>query len=308
MTSTPYRMKKGVSVLSDLKDGGKPIPGNYPGTDFFVNNVSGNSGNDGFDWGSAIDQVDEAITVSEADRTLRASNDQNVRNRIFVQGTATAYDALVALPSYCDIIGVGADPSGNGAGIARIGADTGVSEGILVTDSVRGLYMRGLQLQAGVGGYAFKGTNLFRSGFDDMVFTSNGSPGGAPAAGFEMGIMSGITMRNCLWNNQSSLDNQPTVGMNITGTHFHGCRIENSIIGGDVGVAIAGGTINGWGSWFKDCYIGQLSETCSIGVDDNATVGHILYINCSVQATDAFDLVNNANRIIGCYVTNAFAT
>ncbi len=306
--TTPYNMKKGVSVLSDLKDGGLPYPGNYPGSVYFVNNVIGSSTFNGLDWEQPFDEVSAAITASEIDRTGRTANNQNVRNTIYVQGTATAYTALTELPSYCDIIGIGADPSGNGAGIARIGADSGVSEGVLATASVRGLNCKNLQFQAGVGGYAFKGTNLFRSSFNDCVFTSNGSPGGAPAAGFEMGIMSGVTMRDCLWNNQSSLTNQPTVGMNITGTHFHGVRVEDCLIGGDVGVAIAGGTVNGWGSWFKGGYIGQLSETCSIGVDDNATVGHILYINVGVQATDAFDLVNNANRIIGCYETNAFAT
>lgn len=303
-----YNLKKGVAKLSDLVDGGLPYPGNYPGKVYFVNNVIGTSGASGLSWEESFDEVSTAITASEADRALRATNNQNVRNTIYVQGTATAYTALTALPSYCDIIGVGADPTGNGAGIARIGADSGVSEGVLVTASVRGLNCSNLQFQAGVGGYAFKGTNLFRSNFNNVVFTSNGSPGGAPAAGFEMGICSGVNIYNSLWNNQSSLGNQHTVGINITGTHFHGCRVENSIIGGDVGVAIDATCINGWGSWFKDCYIGQLSETCSIGVDDNATVGHIIYAGCFVQATDAFDLVNNANRIIGCTVTNAFAT
>ncbi len=305
-----YNLKSGEATLSDLKDGGSVhgYPSNYPGRKYHVNNIIGTSGASGEDWENAMDEVSTAITASEAFLATHATNNQNVRNIIYVQGTATPYTALTALPSYCDIIGVGADPSGNGAGIARVGADSGVSEGVLATASVRGLSVSGIQFQAGVGGYAFKGTNLFRSRFKDCVFTSNGSPGGAPAAGFEMGIMSGVTMRDCLWNNQSSLTNQPTVGMNITGTHFHGVRVEDCLIGGDVGVAIASGTINGWGSWFKGGYIGQLSETCSIGVDDNATVGHILYINVGVQAADAFDLANNANRIIGCYETNAFAT
>ncbi len=297
-----------------FQHGNRPVmgvggyPTDYEGRVYHVNNITGVSSNDGLTWKESMDEVSTAITASAAYLATLDTNNQNIRNIIYVQGTATPYTALTTLPSYCDIIGIGADPSGNGAGIARIGADSGVSEGVLETASVRGLNVSGIQFQAGVGGYAFKGTNLFRSSFYDCVFTSNGSPGGAPAAGFEMGIMSGVTMRNCLWNNQSSLTNQPTVGMNITGTHFHGVRVENCLIGGDVGVAIAGGTINGWGSWFKGGYIGQLSETCSIGVDDNATVGHILYINVGVQATDAFDLVNNANRIIGCYETNAFAT
>lgn len=306
----PYIMKRGVSTLSDLADGDAVYgyPGEYEGEVYFVNNITGSSSNSGLTWDDAMDQVSTAITASEAFRALRVSNNQNIRNRIYVQGTATAYSALTALPSYCDIIGIGADPHGNGAGIARIGADSGTSEGVLATASVRGLNCYNLQFQAGVGGYAFKGTNLFRSRFENCVFTSNGSPGGAPAAGFEMGIMGGVVIKDCTWNNQSSVANQHTVGINITSTHFHGCRVENCVINGDVGVAIDATCVNGWASWFKDCYIGVGSETCSIGVDDNATAGHILYVGCFVQATDAFDLVHNANRIIGCTSTNAFAT
>ena len=280
---------------------------------YYVNNITGDSGNDGLSWRTPFDEVSTAITASEAFRQLggrapTVTTNDYIRNTIIVQGTGTAYTALTALPSYCDIIGIGADPTGNGAGIARIGADSGESEGVLATATARGVNFYGLQFQAGTGGYAFKGTNLFRSGFYDCVFATNGSPGGAPAAGFEMGIASGVTFRDCLWNNQSSTDNQFTVGFNITSTHFHGCRVENCLIGGDTGVAIATACVNAWGSWFKDCYIGQLSETCAIGVDDNATTGHILYVGCFVQATGAFDLENNANRIIGCTVVNAFAT
>ena len=292
---------------------GKPVDGggyplDYPGKVYHVNNISGLSGNDGLTWEKAMDAPATAIAAAEVYRATFATNNQNIRNRIYIQGTATAYDTITELPQYCDIIGLGADPSGNGAGIARIGPDTGAYDGVLLSASARGVNFYNLQFQAGVGKYPFKGTNMFRSKFHNCVFTSNGSPGGDPAAGFEMGIMGGVAMKDCLWNNQSSVGVQHTVGMNITSTHFHGCRIENCYIAGDTGVAIASGCINGWGSWFKDCYIGQLGGTCAIGVDDNATVGNILYINCSVQATDAFDLVHNANRIIGCYVTNAFAT
>lgn len=309
---TPYIMKKGVSKLSDLADGmgvyGYPGAG-YTGVQYFVNNITGSSGASGLDWDNAVDEVSTAITLSEAERQRRSGTTNDyVRNQIFVQGTGTAYTALTAMGSYVDIIGVGADPFGNGAGIARIGADSGTSEGVLLTATFRGVNFYNLQFQAGTGGYAFKGTNAFRSNFIHCCFASNGSPGGAPAAGFEMGIAGGVNFYDCLWNNQSSTANQFTIGLNITSTHFHGCLVKDCYIGGDTGVKIAAGCVNAWGSRFDHCYIGQLSETCAIGVDDNATTGHIIYQDCFVQATDAFDLVNNANRIIGCITTNSFAT
>ena len=307
-----YIMKKGVSVLNDLKDGSAAT--GYPGADYenrvyYVNNITGSSSNSGLDsWDNAFAQPSQAITAWEAYRALLDTNNQYVRGIIYIQGTATAYTAITALPSYCDMVGIGADPFGNGAGIARIGADSGTSDGVDATASARGVNFYNLQFQAGVSGYAFRGTNLFRSNFYHCCFASNGSPGGAPAAGVDLDIASGVNWYDCLWNNQSSTANQFTVGMNITSTHFHGCKVEGCFIGGDTGVAIASTCVNAWGSWFKDCYIGQLSETCAIGVDDNATTGHIIYAGCYVQATTVFDLVNNANRIIGCTAINAFAT
>lgn len=307
-----YVLRKGVATLSDLADGGAAY-GGYPGAgylgqEYFVNNVSGDSQHDGSDWDNAVDQVSTAAALWETFRARLTTNDQNVRARIYVQGTATAYDALTTPFSYCDVVGIGADPSGNGAGIARIGADSGVSDGCDFTGSMRGVNWENIQFQAGSGGYAFRGTNLFRSNFSHCTVTSNGSPGGAPAAGVDLDIAGGVNFYDCLWNNQSSVGNQFVVGMTITGTHFHGCKVKDCHIGGDTGVLIGSTVVNAWGSIFQGCYIGQLSETCAIGVDDNATTGHIVYAGCYVQATDAFDLVDNANRIIGCTVTNAFTT
>ena len=308
----PVVMRVGVHGLDDLSDGGG-VHG-YPGADYknrvyYVNNVSGSSSYTGLDsWDNAMDEVSTAITAWETYRATLTTNDQNIRGIIYVQGTATAYSAITSLPSYCDIIGLGADCFGNGAGIARIGADSGTSDGVDATATARGVNFYNIQFQAGASGYAFRGTNLFRSGFYHCCFATNGSPGGAPAAGVDLDIAGGVNWYDCLWNNQSSTANQFTVGMTITSTHFHGCKVEGCYIGGDTGVQISSTVVNAWGSWFKDCYIGQLSETCAIGVDDNATTGHIIYANCFVQATDAFDLANNANRIIGCTQVNAFAT
>lgn len=274
--------------------------------EYFVDNVVGASTNDGSSWEKAMDQPSVAITAWAA--LLATYDNLYVRAAIYIRGTATAYTTLTALPSYCDMIGVGAEPSGNGTGIARIGPDAGAYDGVLVSASVRGLNCYNLQFQAGNGKYAFKGTNLFRSRFENCVFAGNGAPVAQAAAGFEMGICSGVVFKDCLWNNQSSADVQFTVGFNITSTHFHGCRVEGCYIVGDVGIAIASGCVNAWGSWFKDCYIGVGGGACSIGVDDNATTGHIIYANCWVQATDAFELTNNAARIIGCYAANALAT
>ena len=187
------RRFQGTSVFDVIRAGqlsGGYLPEN-PGRDYYVNNITGSDSMNGRSWARAFASISAAVTASEAYRALKATTNEYIRNRIFIQGTGTAYATLTALPSYCDMIGVGADPRGNGAGIVRIGPDSGAFDGVLLSATVRGLNVYNIQFQAGVGKYSFKGTNLFRSRFENCVFATNGSPGGAPAAGFEMGICGG---------------------------------------------------------------------------------------------------------------------
>ncbi|KKL18890.1 hypothetical protein LCGC14_2470980, partial [marine sediment metagenome] len=95
-------------------------PGPGAGTTYYVNNITGSSTADGLSWNSAVDQVSTAVTLSEASRLIHPGTTTNdyIMNTIIVQGTGTAYTAVAALPSYARVIGLGADPRGNGAGIA----------------------------------------------------------------------------------------------------------------------------------------------------------------------------------------------
>ncbi len=107
-----YILRKGVAQLSDLADGGgvHGYPGEgYTGEVYYVNNITGSSGNSGLTWGDAMDQVSTAITASETQRALQSGTTNDyVRNIIYVQGTGTAYTKLTALPLHCDIVGLGA--------------------------------------------------------------------------------------------------------------------------------------------------------------------------------------------------------
>lgn len=307
-------LKQDEAYLDDLVDGqavyGYP-GGDYLGRQYYVNNVTGSSAGDGSDWENAMDEPSTAITAWEAYRATLTTNNQMVRGQIFIQGTATEYTALTALPLYCDVIGLGADPRGNGDGIVQIGAATGTGEnGVVVTSTIRGTNFYNIQFQAGANGYAFKGTNFFRCRWDNCVFATNGSPAGRPTAGFSAAICSGNVWKDCHWMTASSTNTDPVAGFQITSTHFHNCLVENChISGSDAAVEIAGACINGFGSIFRECYIGWGSGTCAIGVDDNATAGHIIFAGCYVFATDSFDMVNNGSgRIIGCTAANAFET
>ena len=316
MGNAEFVVSPDVGYIQGKPDLLDPLAWEYPGIDYpnkryFVNNVSGDSGADGTNWTNAMDEPSTAITAWEAYRAGLATNDQNVRGQIFVQGTGTPYTEITALPSYCDLIAVGADPRGNGAGIARIGADTGTGEsGLSGTSSARGLYMRGFQFQAGKDGYAFQMSNIFRSKIVDCVFATNGVSAGQPAAGFQVAIASGLYMRDCMWLNQSSYGNVNALGFNVTSTHFHGCQIVDCHISGTTAaVQIASGCINNWASQFKSCTFDGGGGTCAVDVIDNATVGRIKFVDCRSEASANYDMAHNgAARVIGCIAANAYVT
>lgn len=281
---------------------------------YYVNNITGSSSNDGLSWRYPFAQVSQAITASEAARALLTANNQNVRNRIFVQGTATAYTKLTALPLYCDIIGIGADVRGNGEGIPRIGSDTVAESGCVVSSTVRGLYIKDIQFQAGLNMYPFQCTNMFRSTFEDCSFMTNGAATGNPYAAFHAaGAVGSFTMRRCFFGSNASIDTEPDIGFKIAGTVWHNCLVEDCFITGLTGVQISSSmnNVTCFGSMFKNNYIGQGSQEMVIGVNDDtpggANRGYIIFAGNYFDATTAMDLESDSTaRAIGNYSANAF--
>ena len=308
-------MIKGVSVLADLADGAGAYgyPGDYPGRIYFVNNISGNSAYDGLSWETPFAQVSEAITASETFRALPSgtTNDYQ-RNIIFVQGTGTAYTKLTVLPHYCDLIGIGADPRGNGAGIARIGSDTVAESAVVSSVTVRGLNVYNIQFQAGINKYPFQCTAMFRCRFENCTFMTNGAATGNPTAAFySSAALGGVVFKDCHFGSNCSVDTEPDIGFKIEGTHFHNCLVEDCFISGLQGVTIASTVIAAQGSMFKNNFIGDASQAMTICVNDdtNAVGGfHTVYAGNYVRASGiAFDLETDGGpRCIGNYEINDF--
>lgn len=180
-------LRKGVAVLGDLKDGASVngYPGaNYPNKVYYVNNITGKSSNTGLgDWDNAMSEPSQAITAWEAYRTsILPSTNQYVRGQIFIQGTGTAYAALTSLGSYCDIIGVGAHPRGDGTGIAVIkgtGADGAAGE----NDGNRGLFISNIQFTCSGAYWAMDITKMFRSEIVGCTFMGSGANSSAEISG-----------------------------------------------------------------------------------------------------------------------------
>lgn len=79
-------------------------PGELFGTEYFVDGVSGNDGNDGLSWSTAVAKIEQAITLSNTYIAIAAN--ANKRNKIYLGGGAFS-ETLDTLPNQCDVIGVG---------------------------------------------------------------------------------------------------------------------------------------------------------------------------------------------------------
>ena len=305
--STPYIMKKGYSSRSDLIDGFDGYPGaHYPGRDYYVNNITGSSGASGLDWDNAMDEVSTAITASEAFRQLpAATTNEYVRNRIFVQGTGTAYTKLTALPSYCDLIGIGAEVRGNGSGIARIGADADTTPAAAVdATAVRGLYVYNIQFQAGSGYPAFDCADIFRSKIENCAFFSN-STAVEPSAGLTWARASGLVVDNCHWGGASG-SGDPAIGIHVSGTHFHNTVIRNCYIIGDVGIQIDVACTSTYYSIVENNWIGSGYTEQTLSVDDNSAQGHTVFRN-NCLATNGTLATGGSLRWCNNWITNGVA-
>lgn len=264
-------------------------PSIYPGVRYFVNNITGDDDNDGLSWTTPFKTISKAITVSEAVRTALATNNTYVRNQIYVQGIGIAYAAITALPNYCDIIGVGANPKGNGTGIVMIGANG--ADGIAGT--ARGLRLCNLQFISGGAFWCADFVNLFRSTIENCAFqaTTAATDGGLRFSG----ASGGVDIINCWWKGSGDVINK--VGIQAQGTHFNECLIEGCNIGGTTaGILIDSTVKNGDQTLVRNNHIGDTGKGCVTAIDDNQPadlVGYIQYCDNTIMGTNLITIANN---------------
>lgn len=282
------------------------------GRTYYVNNITGASTNDGLGWNSAMDEVSTAITASETYRQLQGNDDNDyIRNTIVVQGTATAYSYIEALPSYCDIIGLGASPLGNGSGIARL--DGLGAKDAAATDEVRGLNIYNMQFTHSVSGsfWAMDLAVVFRSIFEHCAFL-NGLSGG-------LKIVRGgsVTIDDCLVGGGDSFN--PVYGLYVgTGTSgdrtFNSCLLKDSHFHGTT-AAFHNSNVGCSDTWARDClFEGGVHGFVDVSTDSNLG-DNIKLSRCygfgthSTSINEAgFEItVNYAKRAFGC-IDNANGT
>lgn len=283
------------------------------GRTYYVNNQSGASGNDGLSWTSAMDEVTTAITSSETYRALKSGSDNDyIMNTIFIQGTGTAYKECTTFPNYTNVIGLGANPYGNGTGIVRIGLDTHTAGtlggGMYSAGDCRGSYFYNIQFQASNNRSCIKVKDIYRTTFENCAFFSSGKPVAPPDCGFEItGNAGGLRLINCHTGTNSSVNSEPWIGLKINGSYFMNCEVTDcSFSGMTAGIYVVGTCVYGWHSIVRHCFIGEGSQECAIGIDDNATVGTIVFYDCFIRSADPVSMAEDGQkRVIGCHAANA---
>jgi hypothetical protein len=293
-----YILRKGVATLGDLLDGGNAgvaYPGpKYPGKIYCVNNITGSSGNSGEDWEHAMDDFDTAVTAQAAHIAARPSGDNYVRDIILLQGTSTAYGAVTAWPQYCDVIGIGADPRGNGTGIASI---TG-SGSEAATGAGRGLHLYNLQFIGSGAYYAATFSVLFRAVIENCVFVNR------TTGGLDITTGGGFVIRNCQIGCGDTATSATGLRIASAGGNFNNCLLEgNMILGSTTGLATAAYLQNGTIVRNNVIYGG------TSGVADTSTQTGLnalaFYVGNFCSGTDAMAISNGAAaRCFGNYVVN----
>lgn len=277
-----------------------PYGDDYPARVYHVNNISGASTNDGLSWDFPMDQVSTAVTAWAAYLAGRTSTDAYVRGVIYVQGTGTAYTAITAWPQYCDMIGIGADPRGNGSGIARITGSTSAA----ASGAARGLNLRNLQFIGSGSYYAATFSVLFRSTIVNCTFV-NGATGG-----LDITTGGGFQILHSQMGGGDTVNSVTGLRLGSAGGNFNDCVVQDNVIVGTTtglenGAYLCNSTV------VKDNFIYGGTK----GVDDNTTESNILgnawYIgNYIYSGSDAMELTNNGTKIaIGNWVNaNGTAT
>lgn len=274
---------------------------NTLGRPYFVNNITGSSTADGETWDRAMDEINTAVTAVVALQATYATNNEYIRNTIVVQGTATAYEAVTALAGYTDYIGIGADPTGNGGGIARIdgaGAADSVDTG---SSTVRGVNLYNLQFThtstPGTTYYCFDIAGaMYRSKFEHCGFTNGG------AACFHAKSCGSIVMDDChCMQDQFNANYGMLIGSTSASTgNFNNCLIKNSNFHGNTaGVLIYNNSCSN--TLFDHCtFIGGVNGFVDLDNDANGAAHRLFLSDCYAYGTDS--TTRNAG---GFEVTNA---
>jgi hypothetical protein len=254
-----YVLRKGVSSLSDLKDGYLGLGAFAVGANnvYYVDGNIGVSG-DGTSWEQAISTLAAAITLSNAS-IASGKFGWAARNVIFARGD-TLTENLTVLPNKCDVIGCGSydeTPTVGIRGIHPIGS---------------GAYMGTRFINcffdtAGAGGniFTFPATTSGVS-FLNCTFDAKGSTKAGSAI-----VASGLcqlTIKDCRFIGAYT----DSVIELLTG-EFNDLLVQGNIVqGADVGIEVVAATTSEGAGYIVDNYV----CTTGVGIKDSSGIMYVI--------------------------------
>ncbi len=278
------------------------------GTTYYVNNITGSATADGLSWNSAVKEVSDAITLSEASRIVHPGTTTNdyIRNTIVVQGTGTAYTGITDLGEYYDLIGLGSPTYGMGGtiwntntldGLVRLGSDTVSTGGMYDLDGIyKGVYAANIHFQTGGTNPAFGVDEIHMCRFDDCgFFYAKDQATAAPDAWFEIySAITGMVMNRCTGGGNAAVVDRPAYGFHVkTGAdRFSHSRMRDCHwTGSTAAFQVAASVVYGQGTIIgPDNFFGSFGHgVCTAGIKDLPTVsevggGGITYIHNYIDA------------------------
>ena len=275
---------------------------------YYVNNITGSSTGDGLTWNSAVSEVSEAIALVVAYQATMDAGNEYVRNNIIIQGTSTAYTALTSLAGYTNYIGIGADPTGNGAGIARFDGAGAADACDTSSTTVRGFDLYNLQFTQSASGASY-GLDIagaaYRSKIEHCGFTNN------TTAGIHIKSGGSLIIDDC-HTDQDQFNS--TYGMLIgstsaaTGT-FNSCKITNSFFHGTTAAVLLYNNACS-NTYFRNCvFDGGTHGFQDLGNDANGSAFYVHLVDCygfgthsTTVNTSGIECTNNyTKKAIGCW-------
>jgi hypothetical protein len=270
------------------------------GPTFWVNNAFGLDTNNGLSFITPFLKLSAAISAVNAYHAV--SGQSIVRCTIKVVGTTIPYgtpsgDTIIALPSYCDIIGVGASALGNGGGASGDGGGVPCISGYHASNpdhalapaaTVRGLNLYDLEIAAGAGKdglHLAAGVALYRSKIVRCNFSDTGTAGAPNAAIYAAGNFAQNKVLECTMASQAVYF---VYGLQVVGSiTFNGNRfVDCEFFGSTAGVLLPNG-INGQNTKFIRVECFHPASAMVKGIDDNDTTGNVTFTGCIAKGTTA---------------------
>jgi len=274
----PYIMKKGVSMLADLKDGLGALAMLMAagGKWYYCDPTNGNSAADGL----------TAATANSNLETLYALTRSGYNDGIIFIGGATAFNPAASITwskNYCHLIGISSDLPGLGQRCRIVGlAATALSP--VVTFSGSGCVIRNIQIYNEKAAGAASGCVIvtgLRNQFENVFFMS---PVATDAASYSL-KMSGSenAFVRCTIGQLTNPRTAASYGLWLHGAtavsrnKFIGCEFLSWGYNADhVHVLVDVDIVTvPWVTWFEDCLFQHVGTALTEAINDNSTAaGH----------------------------------